>query len=85
MKASTPRPEALHLLDEPVLHRRLEGAAGLLHDGAALQLDHRLPDVGVDPAKHAGEKVVTEHQGLRAHRRTVVVALVQGNHRGGHR
>ena len=45
--------------------------------GRALQLDHRLLDVGVDAAEHAGEQVVAEQQRLGRHRRAVVVALVQ--------
>ena len=86
MKASTPRPD-----------RRSTAAMNLCciafwkalrvswTIGGALQLDHRLLDVGVDAAEHAGEQVVAEHQGLGRHRRAVVVALVQRDHRVGHR
>ena len=82
MKASTSRPERRSTcVDELVLHRVLEGAAGFLHDRRALQLDHRLLDVGVDAAEHAGEQIVAEQQRLGGDGRAVVVALVQRDHR----
>ena len=52
--------------------------------GGALQLDHRLLDVGVDAAEHAGQQVVAQQQGLGGDGRAVVVALVQRDHRVGH-
>jgi hypothetical protein len=55
-----------------------------VHDGAALQFDHRLLDVGVDPSEHAGEQVAAEQQGLRGRRSAMVVAPVQRDHRVGH-
>jgi uncharacterized protein YbcI len=76
--------EPLDLVDEALLHRILEGAAGFLHEGHPLQLDHRLLDVGIDAAHDDGEQVVLEQLGLRADRDPVVVALVQGDHRRGH-
>lgn len=76
--------QALDHLDEAVLHRVLEVAAGPLDDGLLLQLDHRLLDIRVDPAQDADEQVVAEHLGAPCDGRAVVVALVQGHHRLGH-
>src|SRR5205823_1473823 len=39
--------ETLDRVYEPMLHRALEGTAGVFDDGASLQLDHRLLDVAV--------------------------------------
>jgi hypothetical protein len=49
-----------------------------------VHLDHRLLDVGVDPAQDAGQQVVAEHQRLRADGNAVVVAPMQRDHRVGH-
>jgi hypothetical protein len=46
--------------DELVLHGGLEGAAGFLDGGGALQFDQRLLDVGVDASEYAGEQVAAE-------------------------
>lgn len=72
--------QPLHLLDELVLHRVLKGASGFLHDGRALQLDHRHLDLCVDTAQNTCEEIPTEHHRLGSHRLAVVVALVQSDH-----
>src|SRR5450759_479636 len=76
--------EVLDCVDELVLHGVLEGAAVVFDDGSSLELDHRLLDLGVDAAEHAGEEVVAEHLCLGAHRGSVVVALVEHDHCFGH-
>jgi hypothetical protein len=50
-----------------------------------LELDHRLLDIRVDAAKHAGKEIVAEHPGLGAHRLAVLVAAMQLDHRHSHR
>jgi hypothetical protein len=45
-----------------VLHGGLERAADFLNRGAALQLDHRLLDVGIDAPEHAREQVALEQR-----------------------
>jgi hypothetical protein len=60
--------ETLDLADELLAHRVLEGAAGFFDDGAALQLDHRLLDIGVDTGHDHGEQIPTEQLGLGADR-----------------
>jgi hypothetical protein len=45
-------------------HRVLERVAGFLNDRRALQLDHRLLDVGVDASEYAAEQLAAEQQPL---------------------
>jgi len=47
-----PDRQALDVGDEAVLHRLQKGVAGLVSERLALQLDHRLLDVGVGAAEH---------------------------------
>jgi hypothetical protein len=50
-----------------------------------LEMNASLLDVRVDTSEHAGEQVVAQQQRLGGHRRSVVVAPVQGDHLVGHR
>jgi hypothetical protein len=60
-----PPGQPLDLGDEAVLHRPLKDAARFVNQRLALELDHRLLDVGVDVAEHAREQVLAHHQGGR--------------------
>jgi hypothetical protein len=62
--------------DEAVFHGLLKGAAGLVDHRVALELDHRLFDVGVDVAEQAGEQVRAHHPGASRLWPSAVVALV---------
>ncbi len=77
--------EAFDRVDESLLHRLLEDAAGFLHQRRALELDHRLLDVAVDAAHDDREQIVLEQLRLGAGRDPVVVALVHRDHLLGHR
>jgi len=52
--------EPLDDLDAPMLHGVLKRVADVLDDEGALQLDHRLLDLGVHPAHHAGQELSAE-------------------------
>src|SRR4029079_6437531 len=57
--------------------RQLEGAAPLVHQRRALELDHRHLDLAVDPAEDSGEKVVTQHLRLGGSGRAALSVLVE--------
>src|ERR1700729_397229 len=76
--------EGLDGVDELVLHRVLKRVAGLLNHSAALDFDHRLLNVGVDPSEHAREQVIAEQHRFGGDRLAVVIPLVKLNHRVGH-
>jgi hypothetical protein len=46
--------------NELVLHSVLKRATGLLQDRRALEIDHRLLDLGEDASEHAREQIIAE-------------------------